>query len=67
MAPQGKERKRLEAAEDQYGSVFSVAGPVVVAENMIGCAMYELVSDPSKLEPPAHAKVLTPMLVRSVE
>ncbi|KAL2220399.1 putative vacuolar ATP synthase catalytic subunit A [Thermoascus aurantiacus ATCC 26904] len=42
MAPQGKERKRLEAAEDQYGSVFSVAGPVVVAENMIGCAMYEL-------------------------
>ncbi|KAI5285066.1 H(+)-transporting V1 sector ATPase subunit A [Ascosphaera aggregata] len=24
------------------GSVFSVAGPVIVAENMIGCAMYEL-------------------------
>lgn len=29
---------------DQVGSVFSVSGPVVVAENMIGCAMYELVS-----------------------
>ena len=28
---------------DQAGSVFSVSGPVVVAENMIGCAMYELV------------------------
>ncbi|KAL1959934.1 hypothetical protein VTO42DRAFT_602 [Malbranchea cinnamomea] len=28
--------------EKQHGSVFSVSGPVVVAENMIGCAMYEL-------------------------
>lgn len=25
------------------GSVFSVSGPVIIAENMIGCAMYELV------------------------
>ena len=24
------------------GSIFSVSGPVIVAENMIGCAMYEL-------------------------
>jgi len=47
MAPQGKQRKRLEAGEDQYGSIFSVSGPVVVAENMIGCAMYELVSSPA--------------------
>lgn len=39
MAPQGKQRKRLEAGEDQYGSIFSVSGPVIVAENMIGCAM----------------------------
>ena len=38
------ERKRQEAGEDQYGAVFSVSGPVIVAENMIGCAMYELVS-----------------------
>ncbi|KAK7203319.1 vacuolar ATPase subunit A [Myxozyma melibiosi] len=29
--------------DGQYGSVYSVSGPVVVAENMIGCAMYELV------------------------
>lgn len=43
MAPQ-KQRTRLEAAEDNYGSIFSVSGPVIVAENMIGCAMYELVS-----------------------
>lgn len=38
------ERKRQEAGEDRYGAVFSVSGPVIVAENMIGCAMYELVS-----------------------
>lgn len=24
------------------GSIFSISGPVIVAENMIGCAMYEL-------------------------
>ncbi|KAJ5272391.1 hypothetical protein N7478_007516 [Penicillium angulare] len=26
----------------EHGSIFSVSGPVVVAEQMIGCAMYEL-------------------------
>ncbi|CAI7678551.1 unnamed protein product [Penicillium manginii] len=32
------------AAKDtqEHGSIFSISGPVVVAENMIGCAMYEL-------------------------
>jgi hypothetical protein len=40
MAPS---RKEQEADEDHYGAVFSVSGPVIVAENMIGCAMYELV------------------------
>lgn len=39
-------RKQQEAGEDRYGSVFSVSGPVIVAENMIGCAMYELVCIP---------------------
>lgn len=34
---------RLSVGESSYGQVFSVSGPVVVAENMIGCAMYELV------------------------
>merc|ERR1712000_197539 len=29
--------------DEQYGTIFSVSGPVVVAENMIGVAMYELV------------------------
>ncbi|ODV86013.1 hypothetical protein CANARDRAFT_28063 [[Candida] arabinofermentans NRRL YB-2248] len=29
--------------ESLYGSIYSVSGPVIVAENMIGCAMYELV------------------------
>lgn len=43
------ERKQQEAGEDQYGSVFSVSGPVIVAENMIGCAMYELVCKLSSL------------------
>lgn len=39
-----KEIKKLSIdSESQYGSIYSVSGPVVVAENMIGCAMYELV------------------------
>merc|ERR1712226_98424 len=29
--------------DEQKGSIYSVSGPVVIAENMIGCAMYELV------------------------
>jgi V-type H+-transporting ATPase subunit A len=32
-----------EAADEQTGSVYSVSGPVIVAEHMLGCAMYELV------------------------
>jgi V-type H+-transporting ATPase subunit A len=32
---------------ENHGSIFSVSGPVVVAEHMIGCAMYELVGSPS--------------------
>ncbi|KAL4756655.1 ATP synthase alpha/beta family, nucleotide-binding domain-containing protein [Aspergillus foveolatus] len=40
MAPSGKGSSSSEDA--QLGAVFSVSGPVVVAENMIGCAMYEL-------------------------
>lgn len=43
MAPKNSKRGMDEAGEEQYGSIFSVSGPVVVAENMIGCAMYELV------------------------
>lgn len=30
------------ADEQEHGSIFSISGPVIVAENMIGCAMYEL-------------------------
>lgn len=39
---------KMAPAKDQepHGSIFSVSGPVVVAENMIGCAMYELVGLP---------------------
>ncbi|CCE94001.1 H(+)-transporting V1 sector ATPase subunit A TDEL_0H01420 [Torulaspora delbrueckii] len=41
-----KEIQRLsleEHDETEYGYIYSVSGPVVVAERMIGCAMYELV------------------------
>lgn len=34
---------RDEEHESRFGQVFGVSGPVVVAENMIGAAMYELV------------------------
>ncbi|KAJ3328368.1 H(+)-transporting V1 sector ATPase subunit A [Blyttiomyces sp. JEL0837] len=34
---------RDEEFESSFGSVFSVSGPVVVAENMTGAAMFELV------------------------
>lgn len=34
---------RDEERESRYGQVFGVSGPVVVAENMAGVAMYELV------------------------
>ena len=32
-----------EHRESRFGSVFGVSGPVVIAENMTGAAMYELV------------------------
>jgi V-type H+-transporting ATPase subunit A len=32
-----------EERESRFGSVFGVSGPVVIAENMVGAAMYELV------------------------
>ena len=41
-----KEIKRIsldDHSESEYGSIYSVSGPVIIAENMIGCAMYELV------------------------
>jgi hypothetical protein len=34
---------RDEDRESRYGSVYGVSGPVVIAEHMTGCAMYELV------------------------
>jgi V-type H+-transporting ATPase subunit A len=34
---------RDEERESKLGQVFGVSGPVVIAENMIGAAMYELV------------------------
>jgi vacuolar-type H+-ATPase catalytic subunit A/Vma1 len=37
MGSKGNEQDELKG-----GSVFSISGPVIVAENMIGCAMYEL-------------------------
>lgn len=34
--------KNEQGSEARPGSIFSVSGPVIIAENMIGCAMYEL-------------------------
>ncbi|KIJ99567.1 hypothetical protein K443DRAFT_679829 [Laccaria amethystina LaAM-08-1] len=34
---------RDESRESRFGQVFGVSGPVVIAENMVGAAMYELV------------------------
>ena len=34
---------RDEDGESRFGQVFGVSGPVVIAENMVGAAMYELV------------------------
>ncbi|KAL9110115.1 MAG: hypothetical protein Q9227_005309 [Pyrenula ochraceoflavens] len=42
MAPTKKVRGGLEEGETGGGSIFSISGPVIVAENMVGCAMYEL-------------------------
>lgn len=37
-----KEEKRDDNGDIPGGTVFSISGPVIVAEHMIGCAMYEL-------------------------
>lgn len=39
-------RNEIDESEDGHGSVYSVSGPVIVAEHMLGCAMYELVRSP---------------------
>jgi hypothetical protein len=44
MAPS---KSNSSGGEKQTGTIFSISGPVIVAENMIGCAMYELVGCPS--------------------
>ncbi|WYZ38666.1 hypothetical protein EsH8_III_000580 [Colletotrichum jinshuiense] len=40
---QKKEAAKVEKEDEQHGKIFSVSGPVIVAEDMIGVAMYELV------------------------
>ena len=37
------QKVRDEDRESRFGQVFGVSGPVVIAENMVGAAMYELV------------------------
>ncbi|EME42820.1 hypothetical protein DOTSEDRAFT_173262 [Dothistroma septosporum NZE10] len=37
-----KQQKQDDDDESQQGSIFSISGPVIVAEHMTGCAMYEL-------------------------
>jgi hypothetical protein len=47
VSPHSTQASSIMTSDDSEnnGSIFSVSGPVVVAENMIGCAMYELVGD----------------------
>ena len=42
-AKQNLPKIRDEERESRFGQVFGVSGPVVIAENMTGSAMYELV------------------------
>ncbi|KAI6809904.1 CoA-transferase family III, partial [Hortaea werneckii] len=37
-----KQQQNADSVENQVGSIFSISGPVIVAQHMIGCAMYEL-------------------------
>jgi V-type H+-transporting ATPase subunit A len=48
MGPKPKKQDKPQQAQqsnetEEHGLVYSVSGPVIVAERMIGCAMYELV------------------------
>ncbi|KAF7531528.1 hypothetical protein G7Z17_g13722 [Cylindrodendrum hubeiense] len=43
MAPKAKAASTSDGDANHYGKIYSVSGPVVVAEDMIGVAMYELV------------------------
>ena len=44
MAPSKTGNDREDSDDDrQTGTIYSISGPVIVAENMLGCAMYELV------------------------
>jgi V-type H+-transporting ATPase subunit A len=42
IMPAAKESKESGIGDHQNGAIFSISGPVIVAENMIGVAMYEL-------------------------
>merc|ERR1712070_182831 len=37
-----KQQQNADSVENQVGSIFSISGPVIVAQHMIGCAMFEL-------------------------
>jgi len=42
MPPKGQKKQEQKEGEE-HGAIYSISGPVIIAENMIGCAMYELV------------------------
>ncbi|RDA90332.1 hypothetical protein CP533_6006 [Ophiocordyceps camponoti-saundersi (nom. inval.)] len=43
MAPKAQKSNKADAEGPTHGKIYSISGPVVVAEDMIGVAMYELV------------------------
>lgn len=60
-------RIRDEDRESRFGQVFGVSGPVVIAENMIGAAMYELVRvGHDELVGGMHSLALTILIPHSV-
>ncbi|KJZ71757.1 V-type proton ATPase catalytic subunit A [Hirsutella minnesotensis 3608] len=43
MAPKAQKANNADGDDAHHGKIYSISGPVVVAEDMIGVAMYELV------------------------
>ncbi|KAL1799047.1 hypothetical protein ACET3X_003084 [Alternaria dauci] len=43
MPPKQQKKQEQKSEGDEHGAIYSISGPVIIAENMIGCAMYELV------------------------
>ena len=43
MPSKDSKKAQHDDGDEQKGKVYSISGPIIVAEDMLGCAMYELV------------------------